>query len=90
VPQNWNAPDNPGQSPQPFVQPHVQESVQQPGPRTYKTAARRQKSTVIHGILTVLTCGLWSPVWLLACAENSRIRKAQAAVAMYEASWRRH
>jgi hypothetical protein len=47
-------------------------------------AARRQKSTVIHGILTVCTAGLWSPVWIMACAENARIRRAQAEVAMYQ------
>lgn len=81
----------PGQQPQqPFVQPPVHANVQQPGTRTYKTAARRQKSTVIHGVLTVLTCGLWSPVWIMACAENARIRRAQAEVAMYEAARRRY
>ena len=63
---------------------------QRPGARTYKTAARRQKSTAIHGVLTILTIGLWSPVWIMACAENARIRKAQAEVAMYEASQRRY
>lgn len=62
--------------------------VQQPSPRTYKTAARRQKSTAIHGVLTVLTLGLWSPVWIMACAENARIRRAQAEVARYQASVR--
>lgn len=49
-------------------------------------AARRQKSTAIHGVLTVFTLGLWSPVWILAFAENARIRKAQAKVAMYQAA----
>jgi hypothetical protein len=62
----------------------------QPSARTYKIAARRQKSTAIHGILTAVTIGVWSPVWIMACAENSRIRKAQAQVAMYEASQRRY
>lgn len=93
-----NPPDNPGQPGQPpqdhyrrdFVQRPVQMNVQQPRQRTYKTAARRQKSTAIHGVLTVCTLGLWSPIWILACAENARIRKAQAEVAMYEASVRRY
>ena len=58
--------------------------------RTYKIAARRQKSTAIHGILTLCTAGAWSPVWIMACAENARILKAQAEVAMYEAGQRRY
>lgn len=61
----------------------------QPSARTYKTAARRQKSTAVHGILTLVTVGLWSPVWVMACAENARIRRAQAQVTMYEAGRRR-
>jgi len=61
----------------------------QPSERTYKTAARRQKSTFIHGVMTVLTLGLWSPIWLMACAENARIRRAQAEVAAYSARFNR-
>lgn len=62
----------------------------QPSARTYKTAARRQKSTLIHGLLTFCTLGAWSPVWMIACAENRRIRKAQAEVGMYQASQRNY
>lgn len=78
-----------GWQPQQYDQ-HPQAPVKQPGPRTYKMAARRQKSTFIHGVLTVCTVGVWSPIWILACAENARIRKAQAEVAMYEAAVRRY
>lgn len=63
--------------------------ARQPSARTYKIAARRQKSTAVHGILTLVTAGLWSPVWIMACAENSRIRRAQAEVSMYEAAVQR-
>jgi len=61
----------------------------QPPQRTYRTAARRQKSTFIHAILTFCTLGLWSPFWIMACAENARIRKAQAEVAAYEGRYNR-
>lgn len=64
--------------------------ARQPSARTYKIAARRQKSTAIHGILTICTVGAWSPVWIMACAENARIRRAQAEVAMYEAAQRHY
>src|SRR5260221_454762 len=78
----------PGYAGQPNAQgwypPPAAPAGRQPSARTYKTAARRQKSTAVHGILTVLTAGLWSPVWIMACAENARIRKAQAEVAMIQ------
>lgn len=61
-----------------------QQQQPQPSARIYKMAARRQKSTFIHAILTFCTVGLWSPVWIMACAENARIRRAQAEVAMYQ------
>ena len=63
--------------PQPYV-------PQAPSKRTYKVAARRQKSTAIHGFLTVCTLGVWAPFWIMACAENARIRRAQAEVAAYQ------
>lgn len=57
----------------------------QPSQRTYRIAAGRQKSTFIHALLTVLTVGLWSPVWWMACADNARIRRAKAEVDAYAA-----
>jgi len=56
-----------------------------PSQRTYRIAARRQKSTTIHAILTCCTMGMWSPFWIIACAENARIRRAQAEVSAYQA-----
>src|SRR5258708_23611734 len=56
----------------------------QPSKRDYRIAAMRQKSTAIHGILTFLTVGVWSPVWMLACAQNHQIQRAQAKVNAYQ------
>lgn len=60
--------------------------MNRPSRRTYQLAARRQKSTFVHGLLTFLTFGLWSPVWIMAALDNKRAQAAKAKVDMYEAS----
>lgn len=66
--------------PQPVPQPIVQYApVVQPAQQPYIPDATNH---VLHLLLTLVTCGLWAPVWLLIGWSNSRgrndaIRRAQ-------------
>lgn len=56
----------------------------QPNRHDYNLASCREKSTAVHGVLTILTFGLWCPIWLMACRQNARIRRAKAKVLRYQ------
>jgi hypothetical protein len=43
-------------------------------PRETVTFTRRRVNHVLHGVLTLLTAGLWSPIWLLAVLRARRSR----------------
>jgi hypothetical protein len=46
--------------------------MQQPGPQTYVT--KRGANHTLHIVLSVVTCGLWLPVWAIAAAMGRKTK----------------
>ncbi|MFD1145926.1 hypothetical protein [Saccharothrix hoggarensis] len=57
---------------------------QQPPPGYYPVAQQRQQEPVnhlLHGLITVASCGLWLPVWIgMAITHGRRSRRAPGPV----------
>ena len=47
-----------------------------PMPRGYRVVYR-QPSHVFHGVMTVLTCGAWIPVWMYAGVSRYEIKRGR-------------
>jgi len=43
----------------------------QPRPKTIRSPLRTEQH-ILHLLLTVFTCGLWTPIWILASIHGNR------------------